>query len=421
MALNEHQGGGGDRDPLLDRLYRAAGREEPPAELDAAIRAAARREVGAGPRSISRLRAWRVPISLAAVLVLSASLVMLMREEGGEALVHPGQPGATASADLYSSSREAPKTVAPAERSTPERDAAVSRPEARQGGGGRDDGDARRDRAPGPRGLSVEPARESTAKTSPPPVQWGADLARTVPAERQQGVEDRMRAPAATTDSRVAPPVGATASEAAGGFAAESPRPAPSADRKPVAPAPQPQSRPLRSEPEAAGGPPADWPQAAPAPAPARSAGATSSLMKKPALSESEPPRDIAAELPRPAPVVPPPAKAAAPQAKMAPPPAMKPAPRREEGFGEFGASRGADAPPATAAREAPRVLDDASARNREGAPVLTPRTAALVKELDAQPPEKWLARIEELRRAGRLAEAEELTVEFKRRFPAHR
>jgi hypothetical protein len=142
-------------------------------------------------------------------------------------------------------------------------------------------------------------------------------------------------------------------------------------------------------------------------------------MMKKPALSESEPPRDIAAELPRPAPGVPPPAKAA-PQAKMAPP-AMKPAPRREEGFGELGASRGAETSPAPAAREAPRVLDDSSARIREGMPVLTPRTAALVKELDAQPPEKWLARIEELRRAGRLPEAEELTVEFKRRFPAYR
>jgi len=37
---------------------------------------------------------------------------------------------------------------------------------------------------------------------------------------------------------------------------------------------------------------------------------------------------------------------------------------------------------------------------------------------LEKEPPEKWLARIEELRRQGRAAEAEEMLSEFKRRFP---
>jgi len=39
---------------------------------------------------------------------------------------------------------------------------------------------------------------------------------------------------------------------------------------------------------------------------------------------------------------------------------------------------------------------------------------------LEKEPPEKWLARIEELMREGRAAEAEEMRVEFKRRFPDH-
>ena len=75
------------RDPALDRAYAAGTREEPPARLDAAILAAARREVHAGPRTLgSVFRAWRVPVALAAVLVGSVSVVLLMREEGADRL-----------------------------------------------------------------------------------------------------------------------------------------------------------------------------------------------------------------------------------------------------------------------------------------------------------------------------------------------
>ncbi len=86
MALNEHATGGAnegaERDPRLERLYREAAREAPPAHLDAAILAAARREVGARPRSLaSPLRRWHVPVSVAAVVVVSVTLVILVREE----------------------------------------------------------------------------------------------------------------------------------------------------------------------------------------------------------------------------------------------------------------------------------------------------------------------------------------------------
>ncbi len=84
MALNS--GSGMDHDARLARIYRAAGDETPPLRLDQAICAAARREAGAGPRPLSRLRAWRVPVSLAAVMVLSLTVVLMMREEGADRL-----------------------------------------------------------------------------------------------------------------------------------------------------------------------------------------------------------------------------------------------------------------------------------------------------------------------------------------------
>ncbi len=83
MALNESDVGGPERDPGLEQLYARAGLEEPPREVDQAIRAAARREARARPHALSaRLRRWTLPVSVAAVVVLSVSIVTLMREEG---------------------------------------------------------------------------------------------------------------------------------------------------------------------------------------------------------------------------------------------------------------------------------------------------------------------------------------------------
>ena len=88
MALNEPQSPASRdpaRDPVLDRVYAAGPREEPPSRVDDSILAAARREVRAGPRSIGAvLRHWRVPVSIAAVIVLSVTVVLLMREEGAD-------------------------------------------------------------------------------------------------------------------------------------------------------------------------------------------------------------------------------------------------------------------------------------------------------------------------------------------------
>ena len=92
MTVNDRKSGGPagaeERDPRIDRLYREAERSEPPAHVDAAILAAARREVGSRPRALSSaVRRWRVPVSIAALVVLSVSLVTLVQHEGGGDLV----------------------------------------------------------------------------------------------------------------------------------------------------------------------------------------------------------------------------------------------------------------------------------------------------------------------------------------------
>jgi hypothetical protein len=121
MAVDPGKGdtGGGERDRRLDLLYRDAARETPPPQLDAAILAAARREVGARPRPLSALRRWRVPVSIAAVVVLSVSLVTLVREEGGEALLReervpaaPAIPPAAESARQPAEAAKAPEAGA---------------------------------------------------------------------------------------------------------------------------------------------------------------------------------------------------------------------------------------------------------------------------------------------------------------------
>ena len=110
MTVNDRNIGGPPgaegSDPRLDRVYREMARDEPPPHVDAAILAAARREVGARPRPLaSALRKWRVPVSIAALVVLSVSLVTLVQEEGGDELLNvaPGTaPAAKPAADLPS-------------------------------------------------------------------------------------------------------------------------------------------------------------------------------------------------------------------------------------------------------------------------------------------------------------------------------
>ena len=87
--------GAGDpeRDARLAEAYRAGAQQQPPERLDDAIRAAARRAVAAGPRrGADRPRRWSIPLSLAAVVLLSVTLVTMMREEGADRWVSDAPP-----------------------------------------------------------------------------------------------------------------------------------------------------------------------------------------------------------------------------------------------------------------------------------------------------------------------------------------
>lgn len=77
------------RDPRLDAAYRAGAAEVPLARLDDMIRAAARREAGSRPQPLALTQRWRMPLAMAAVLVLSVSLVLTLREHGADRLDAP--------------------------------------------------------------------------------------------------------------------------------------------------------------------------------------------------------------------------------------------------------------------------------------------------------------------------------------------
>jgi len=94
--------GSGDREleelladsAALRRGYRAVSQEEPPAALDAAIRAAARRETRTRPRPVGSVfgMSWRIPASIAAVVVVSATITLMVGQRGAHLPVASEQP-----------------------------------------------------------------------------------------------------------------------------------------------------------------------------------------------------------------------------------------------------------------------------------------------------------------------------------------
>ena len=80
----------GDSD--VSHAYRQLTNEEPSTTVDAAIRAAARREAKSGRRFITNPfgQQWTVPTSLAAMLLISIGLVVFMSDETGTDRFGPG-------------------------------------------------------------------------------------------------------------------------------------------------------------------------------------------------------------------------------------------------------------------------------------------------------------------------------------------
>jgi hypothetical protein len=297
------------RDPMLDRAYALGEREEPPARLDDAIRAAARREVGARPSLPGKTRrAWHVPVALAAVLVLSVTLVTLMREEGAD--------------QFYESAPSPMPQAATAERAQP--DVLRSEPVPAAERAAVPETDVKRERA-------AKEARDDL------PRQVESILSRTQPSRTPSAasVEDRQAA---------APPAPA----ASPGLSQESAAVSKEANRGPAA----------------------------------------TGMMS-----------DRAAPF-----VTSPPAKSVAPG---------DPASRAEE-------AQPKAATPLAKPIAAPRLQERSAPTPAESGTGGLAARAPVWAGLERQAPEKWIERIEELRRAGREPEAREVLEEFKRRFPEH-
>lgn len=233
MALNGRNAGDAsrdaERDPRLERLYREAARETPPAHLDASILAAARREAGARPRSLSSaLRRWHVPVSIAAVVIVSASLVILVREEGGEQVVQAPSSTATTPAEQPAQPASKPTLAEPASKADRPRAASPmpQRPESR------DDARAPAELSKLADGVRPEPeapktsAHENVATPESAPKQLpqpflaspsvAEERAATPPADavmagRIEGVPATATEPLAARSARDAPPAKAMA------------------------------------------------------------------------------------------------------------------------------------------------------------------------------------------------------------------
>jgi hypothetical protein len=67
------------QDEQVSQAYQALDKETTPAALDENILAAARREAGSRPQKVSYSRRWAIPVSVAAVIVLSVSLFTMQQ------------------------------------------------------------------------------------------------------------------------------------------------------------------------------------------------------------------------------------------------------------------------------------------------------------------------------------------------------
>lgn len=154
MALKEPGASQPEAEAEIAHLYRLASNEEPPARLDKAVAQAARAPAarGGGVNAVPWWVGWRVPFALAAVALVSVSLVSLMVDEGGERLT--GEPPAAPPAAL----ERAPQAGAPpAEQAVPAPRAQGAEPI----GAGRD----------APPGVKAEVAKLGTAQREAPPEQ----------------------------------------------------------------------------------------------------------------------------------------------------------------------------------------------------------------------------------------------------------
>ena len=181
-------------DPRLDAAWRAASNEEPPAALDDAIRAAARREVGAGPQpSVApvtpvpqALRPERWWMALAAAATIGAIAIGILQLTNPDKVIEPARDKAivsdmpsTPSSTTQTAPTPAPPLQAPSNFASEEH---AMKPEAlapaTPSAGGRQAGALDAAKPPAPIVPTAEPfpadtvkreAKESAAPPTPPP------------------------------------------------------------------------------------------------------------------------------------------------------------------------------------------------------------------------------------------------------------
>jgi hypothetical protein len=331
------------RDAKLTAVYRAAGRDTPPSALDAAILAAARREVGARPRpaGFSFARSWRGPLSAAAVIVLSVSLIMLMREE-------------------------APDLVAPPREDVPAAETKLKSPE------GANENEATRARKslqePAPKSLGLKPSDSmpQSGLRQPEVSARSAPTAKDAIAGRSESAADGPAGPAKRRDAMA-------------GMA--------DARKNRAAAVPEPQ-RQAKTD--------ADK-EFAPTPAAA-------------------PPRVAEAAPEKVAPAIG--TVAGTVEKKAAAKPALGSAGRSDADSAQRAQS--ADARAKQLADAAPPAAKAAPA-SRQIAPAAPATSLSKLERNVDLTPEKWLERIEELRKQGKLDEARTSLAEFRKRYPDYR
>lgn len=197
-------------DPKLSRLYREASTEDPPAALDAAILAAARKQVakpqrraGSQRRERSLWSRWLVPASAIATLVLGVSIALLVERE------HPETIDDTAIRQIPPR-RQAPPPARVIESPKPK--AADSAAPAA----------AAKKEAPAAAAPAQSPAATLPAQApAPRPAEPAPSAAEAFPAEsRAKAAAPRTAAPKAATESNVA---GDSANRSAGTAAPAAP------------------------------------------------------------------------------------------------------------------------------------------------------------------------------------------------------
>jgi ribonuclease E len=211
-----------ERDSQVAAAYRELGAEEPPRRLDEAILAASRRP----PRHWTQR--WAVPLSLAAVVVLSVTITLQVQHEAPELESAAAPPRAAAPA-RSEAQEEAPLKLKPDEQLRQRARAAAEKPEAR-----RAEPKAFADAAP------AAPARSTAPAAGPDALASRNDVARLEQAHREAARSaDSGRGSSALgqVEERTARDAEAAArAHQAGALFAKRPEQAPAA--KPAAPPP---------------------------------------------------------------------------------------------------------------------------------------------------------------------------------------